>query len=396
MPRPTMPQSTTMAQGESASTGTQAKEPLGPPTFVQAMRAHCCESACGQAVGCVTKDCHSWTFCPPDWYIEADFLYMWRNIPRTSVATELGNPRFSQRGSDTQGELAIADGDRRNSTSFGSKNADFDDRPSFRVYVGKRVAEDVYVEAGYWWIENFVGEAELGSKSSFLNGNNLVSKFANSNGAVYAPVIYPFDLANSLRVQQNSRFQSIELNLKHQSIVNPRLPVSFLMGLRYVNIEEDFQYDALSDLLGPPQIGTYRSETTNHLFGFQVGGDAQWFINSWWSLLGRLRGGIYGNFASQDSELRNALDLNTFTAINRQGSGDHLGLASVFEFGIHTELQITSSLGIRVGYVGLFVSDLALAPKQLNFSLQADAQNGLNHSGSIFYTGPSIGATFRW
>lgn len=393
----------TVQTPEPAATGMTAapasgREPLGPPTLVQALRANCCETPCGQAVGCMTKDCQSWCFCPPNWYVEADFLYLWRSVPRLAVGTELGNPtRFRQsNGDQPSNELVILDSERRVSFSFGTRNAEFDDRPSFRIYVGKRIAEDVYLEGGYWWIATFEGEAELGSKSSFLGGNNLASKFSGSNGAVYVPQLYPFDLAQAMRVQQSSRFQSIEMNLKHQSVVDPRLPVTFVMGLRYVNVEEDFQFDALSDLLGPPTVGTYQSETSNHLIGFQVGGDAQWFINSWWSLLGRLRGGVYANYASQDSELRNGLDLDTFQPVNAQGSGDHVGFASVFEFGIHTELQLTSGLSVRVGYVGLFLSDMALAPKQVVFSTAPGAQNHLNHSGSIFYTGPSIGATLRW
>jgi hypothetical protein len=315
-------------------------------------------------------------------------------------------------------DVGVTDGDGRNARDFSSVDAHFREQPGFRIFVGQAISPGQDLEGSIFWLRDHEGRADFFS-SGFANGaffgastaGNLISKFATAiTGTTSAPVLAPFDFAQTATVIYRSELFGGELNWRWHPYFEPRMPIVLVAGLRYLRQAEYFDFQAsttITDGAGVtrPINGSYSVETENHLIGVQIGTDVQYFLNSFWSLLGRLRGGLLLNFASQDSAIVGAELLNTSfsggpilssTPFSAFGSGNHTGLASLVEFGIHTTIQVTDNFAVIVGYNGLLLSSLALAPKQMEFSTAPGAQNVLRHGGTVFYYGPSLALQLSW
>ena len=71
-------------------------------------------------------------------------------------------------------------------------------------------------------------------------------------------------------------------------------------------------------------------------------------------------------------------------------------MASLFEFGIHTNFQLNSNLSLQLGYQGLYLNDLSTAPRQFQFGLDPASRHGLDRTGSLFFFGPAAGIEWKW
>lgn len=438
-PTPTPPAA---AGGQPAATAPQAQpqrqqqQPLGPPTFVEHLRQSGALLNDTGPLGSGRKACDpcriDWCYCPPQSWARAEFLWWTRTSPRQVVGVDLGAARpvfLRQRGTPdnfgpeqtsdpVDSDVGLTDSDARNARDFSSVDALFREQPGFRVFVGQAIEPGLDVEGGFFWLREHEGSADFYS-TGFANGaffgastaGNLVSKFSSTvSGTTTAPVLAPFDFAQTSSVVYRSQLMGGEVNLRWHPYFEPRLPIALVAGLRYIRQTETFEYSAsttITDSAGVtrPITGTYAVDTENHLFGLQMGADVEYFLTSYWSLIGRLRGGMLLNFASQDSAIIGAEILNTnfqdgpmlaSTPFNATGSGSHTGLSGMVEFGIHTSIQINERVALILGYNGLMLTSMALAPKQMEFSTAPGAQNVIRHGGTVFYYGPSVAMQVNW
>lgn len=408
--------------------GATGQRPLGPPTLVEHLRQSGPLLDDGP-LGSRRQACDpcrlDWCYCPPQTWIRGEFLWWTRTAPRQVVAVDLGAARPVFLRSDQTGgndpsiaDVGVTDVDARNARDFSSVDAKFREQPGFRIEVGQTICPGVDVAGSIFWLRDHEGRADFFS-SGFANGGffgastagDLVSKFATPvTGTTVAPLLAPFDLAQTATVIYQSELFGGEVNYRWHPYFEPRMPIALVAGIRYLRQAEFFDFQASTTItdgsgVTRPISGSYSVETENHLIGIQIGTDVQYFLNSFWSLLGRLRGGLLLNFASQDSAIVGAELLNTSfsggpilssTPFSAVGSGSHTGLAGLVEFGIHTSIQISDNVAVIVGYNGLLLSGLALAPKQMEFSTAPGAQNVLRHGGTVFYYGPSLALQLSW
>jgi hypothetical protein len=436
-PTPTPPAATggPAAAPAQAPAPRQQRQPLGPPTLVEHLRQ---TGAILNDTGPLGSGRHAcdpcrldWCYCPPQSWVRAEFLWWTRTAPRQVVGVDLGAARLvSFREQDTQGpfgpqpvsepidaDVGLFDSNSRNARDLSSGDALFREQPGFRIFVGQAIQPGLDVEGGFFWLREHEGRADFfsaGLSNTDLRvstAGDLVSKFStiiNNNTTV--PVLAPFDFAQTANVVYLSQLMGGEVNLRWHPYFEPRLPIALVAGLRYLRQTETFAYNAsttITDSAGVtrPITGTYSVDTENHLVGLQIGTDVEYFLTSYWSLIGRLRGGLLLNFASQDSAILGAELLNTkfqngpilsSTPFNATGSGSHTGLSGMVEFGIHTSVQINERVALLLGYNGLMLTSMALAPKQMEFSTAPGAQNVLRHGGTVFYYGPSVAMQVNW
>jgi hypothetical protein len=71
-------------------------------------------------------------------------------------------------------------------------------------------------------------------------------------------------------------------------------------------------------------------------------------------------------------------------------------LSSVLEASLSGFYQITPRVRLRAGYQVLVVGGLALAPTQLNFGDDPDADAHVKLQGSTVFHGPSCGLEASW
>lgn len=241
---------------------------------------------------------------------------------------------------------------------------------------------------------------------------DLITFFPNGVGG--------FNFTNLQRAEYSSDFNNYEAvwrvrrSLGRDSLValpnnswekrcTPGFTPSFLAGFRYITINEAFGFHAQgrhvlydanggidSDVLAR---GDYRVRTTNNLFGFQIGGDmVQQYCR--FNLGARGKIGLFGNRASQTSVIT-ASDLEGATLPSRAFGDAITKFAFVGEFGFTGVWHVRPNMNLRAAYDFLWVTGLALAPLQVTPKTGNQPAN-LDHSGSTFLTGPSLGAEFFW
>jgi hypothetical protein len=151
-------------------------------------------------------------------------------------------------------------------------------------------------------------------------------------------------------------------------------------GFRMIELDEHYMagtFDPFSLALG---INTF-----NHLFGFQLGADAEVY-----NMGGPLqvnvicKGGIYANSASQNIALQQPL------------AAEHNQTAFFGEAGIVTTYALTSHIALRSSIGVAWLSGVALAPEQIGATSFDEQTTSCDTSGSIFYYGGSAGLEFRY
>jgi hypothetical protein len=227
-----------------------------------------------------------------------------------------------------------------------------------------------------------------------------------------------FNNADVWTTEYGSRFYSLEANMrlrhrpdKDRLVMAPDgtwtrqytssyMP-SMILGLRYVNLNEDF--DLRSRSFGVSEdlfTGNYEIETHNDLFGVQLGGDWVNQRERWhWGVRGKV--GAFVNFAEQSSVLQ-VNDLRAATPAdpgdpsidirNRVEEASHANAAFVGEFGVMAAYHFTPNFSARAAYDFTWPAGTALAPDQVTFTETAR----LDLDGVIFYQGLSVGLEVVW
>lgn len=350
---------------------------------------------------------------PFDWYADLNILYLDRTLSQIQFGTNLGAVQ-------TFGN-SFSDLNPNDNRSFGTRDLDLKPQPGLRFLIGRTIWADpcddrgcvakpceqtdfmrsLSIELGYMGLlQQQQATARTSANPSTPNGA-LISRFINTDGDLLTPVLWPFDFGNTASLSYRSRFDSAELNLRYSTQASNRLPIDVLAGVRYVKVQENLDYYSanpnphIPSLLSASPYGAYSSRTDNDLIGLQVGGDLSYRLTSAWNLMGRGRGGLLVNSASQRSSLSGTL-VSSSLPYNDSGAASGVGFAGLFEFGIHTNYQLSNNISLMVGYQGLFLSDLSTAQRQFMFNPEPGSRNALDRNGNLFYFGPAMGIEWKW
>ena len=71
-------------------------------------------------------------------------------------------------------------------------------------------------------------------------------------------------------------------------------------------------------------------------------------------------------------------------------------MAFLGELTLSAAYQLNETWGLRAGYNLMWISGVALAPDQLDFSFTPTSGSQLSNSGSLFIHGASLGLEARW
>jgi hypothetical protein len=240
-----------------------------------------------------------------------------------------------------------------------------------RVFFGGFLTKHSGFEVGYFGIQG--GDAT----ASATDPNNLdipppLSAVAND-----------FDNANSMTLTYNWRINNAEVNLfedwGHFQVLG---------GFRYFNLDEQFNIrtqDADGD------VSDYHINSRNNLYGGQMG--ARFFYEGCkWGIGGTGKAGVYGNSARQRQTVRD----NDNTTLLRNARGDEGVTSFIGDLDLYATYKINDHWRVRGGYYLLWISDLALAPDQLDFSFNSASGTGLNTDGHAFFHGATVGIEAGW
>jgi hypothetical protein len=188
----------------------------------------------------------------------------------------------------------------------------------------------------------------------------------------------------SASAQYSSTLRSAELNARYISSSWWTL----LAGFRYVNLDESL--NTLQSSTVPVFSGTWNAQTSNQLFGGQLGLEGLLFNRGCLTIDAYAKAGIYGT------------DVNSFAAANsllggrplppfpisfsaQQGQVSFLG-----DGGLHATFHLNRWAAIEGGYQLMWLTGVALVSDQFHASAGPPPPIAINSTGFVFYQGATL------
>lgn len=303
-----------------------------------------CDAYCGECPSCDLGDCCC--DCGPRWKVRAGAIFLHRSRPGDDVLIEntvSGNPI----------------------ETFSDFSFDMEAGPD--VYVLRR-GQRFDMDFRFFMVDEW--SSQLNTETS------PIWNFP------WDPPLFGLGVADVTSVYR-SRLYSSEVNARR--CISRSWDV--LAGFRYVQLDE--RVDVNADFGGNDAL--IWTETTNDLYGFQLGGDGVL-----WNRGGRIRfentvkGGIYFNDAGSAS----GVNQNVGPAFGTEGEGNNT--AFLGEYDIQAVYQLTCRTAIRAGYQLMFLEGVAVVSDQYPLQDVLDERSQVDVHGGPFYHGATVSVETTW
>jgi hypothetical protein len=335
--------------------------------------------------------------CAPRWYdISLDAMYLKREKASRSIAFASDGIVV---GPPTPADILLSTDDLSFSEELG-----------FRLTGVRQLWAGSNIEFGYFGLFNWTSSA-INRPSLFQDDiYSVISNFGNTP-------FDGFDETDRSRQQSlgySSTVDNFELNIrKRYTMPNCRVQVSWLAGVRYLYLLEDFQYFTLGGDADPVMAGLqtrgsmdYNTRTRNSLTGFQMGGDIWANVVPGISVGADIKAGVYGNYANQTTGIIATTTAPANTATFSE-SVDGNDIAMVAEANLNFIYRMGPHWTLRAGYTMLFLEGVALAPENFNATPPNILTTGggftfpprdaaINDNGNVFYHGAYAGLEWMW
>lgn len=278
------------------------------------------------------------------WTFAADWNYLRRSeVPHKAVVLGITN---SSGQTKTENLLSAKDLLKK-----------FDWESGIRGSLIYNSSDESSLEAQYLYVFPWEGEESIKENLLSLSEPNLTSLI---------PISYTFfslQLPAQITASYHSRFQSAELN--YWRFLTPKrvnyFSFSWILGFRYINLRETLNVHYKTSLF----TAGHNIHTLNQLYGAQMGGVAEINPTKHWTWTFIVKGAAFLNvaenkdyFASGINQLINYEKRKKAPSYLLEGSGS-------------LSYYFNSHLSIYAGYQFLWLSGVALAPKQINRSIPA-------------------------
>jgi hypothetical protein len=270
---------------------------------------------------------------------------------------------------------------------LGTDDLGFGDASGLRVSFALQLGAGNNIETTYIGAFNWATQAEAVS----LN-NDLFSIMSDYGQAPFLG-FQDTDRAHVHRIEYSTELNSFELNYRQRWVgPNVRVQGSWLAGVRYLDIAEDFRY--LTFAPGNPGSMNYLVGASNSLTGAQLGGDLWICIVPGLQIGSEAKLGLFGNHAVQ----RTTIDASSFVEplLERAVSNS---IAFAGDFNVTLLWRMSQNWTLRTGYMFLWADSLALATD--NFNPQppfvAGARTvGIDNNADVTYHGFTLGLEYLW
>lgn len=274
-----------------------------------------------------------------------------------------------------------------NLTVLDTQTPDFGYQTGTRVTIGKYLGNCFRLEGLYYGAQHW-GDSDTVSSLALTGGalnDDLISPFVAGAGPGFD--FDNFSFASVHNVAYNSELHNGEINLGIDGGKIGRMAPSGLIGIRYLSLNEEFTFAAL-DSFG--DFASYRIQTNNNLIGPQLGGDLMFDVGQSGKFGIWGKAGFFANIADMDSAIINRGQLVRVT------ENDDVAVSTILEVGMNGSVAVGRHVSLVGGYQVVYVSGLALAPHQLDFTATQQSQQTLNEVGYKVFHGPSAGIQLNW
>ena len=286
---------------------------------------------------------------------------------------------------------------------------DFEDDLGFRLTASKQIFAGATLEFTYLGLLDWSTAAVNRPAQFEVDIFSVLSAFGNINTP------FGFDETDRSRQQSltySSSIDNFELNVRKRfTAPNCRLQYSWLAGIRYLYLLEDFQYftlggdaDAVTAGLQSRGSMTYDVGARNSLTGLQVGGDAWLNLVPGVNVGADIKAGVYGNYVNQTTHIL-ATTTAPAAAATFDESLNNYDLAMIADANLYFMWRLGPHWTVRAGYNFMFLEGVALGPENFNAIAPniltggvpgAARVSSLNEDGNVFYHGGFAGLEFVW
>ncbi len=254
----------------------------------------------------------------------------------------------------------------------------------------------------------------------FLQSGGVESNDPNSMNVLFTVdegADASFDGASSMGFDYTSRLNTFEANYVVTSRMqrdrmelqpngqwirkaSPGMTFHGLAGMRYTEVSEGLLWTAQDIINVTPVVtftgenGQYKIDTTNNMFGFQAGGGMTYETDRW-NVTFFTRGGIMMNDAISNSSLSYTDPVTgaARTDVGYNSSARDGTLPLLLQGGILGRYHLRPNVSLRAGYEYFYVTAVALAPHQANFTPDTGK---VGTTGNPFYHGITMGMEYFW
>ncbi len=304
---------------------------------------------------------------------------------------------FWERSNGTNGEPLVLDGPlgpNPGSTVFTNRGMVFETTPGIRLFHRQRDRDGDGWEVGYWGLFGMDADhrADLADGLAVPGDLGLAVPGWQTADAIQA------GYTSALNVAELNMFRA---EMWHTTTCNPRDPghrvrrkttIDWIGGLFWAGVDETAFLRVTTD----PGVPTtaYRVAASSNMVGAQVGvrGRRQWEL---WELEGFMKVGLGGSWLHQStSPITTGLVPDFEYRPGREAETTNTALLS--SMNITAVRPIGEHWSLRVGYNLAWLSGLALAPNQFDFTDTASSGTGIDGAGSMFLFGASLGVERQW
>jgi Legionella pneumophila major outer membrane protein precursor len=338
------------------------------------------------------------------WSISAEALFLTRNIPGGIITSELYDVNTTGTGE-----------------TLGTDNLDFKYELGTRVTIGYSLNPKNSLNFSFFGLQNFETSGRLTAPAPGFPNPVLVQADLDDT-----PIFPPldtlgdrinvldqpppggrgngnFDITRSFisgyehRIDYESKLYNFEFNYQRDLGSTRTFRPSLIVGLRYMGAPEEFSLTtggaaafSPQGLLSVPR-GEYKVETKNNLFGIQIGANVDVDLSRNFTIGLRGKAGVFGNHGEQSSTI-SAFDFDTGNLVDRIENGEiRWTVAPVLEGTISADWRVSRNVSLIAGFNVVYVSGVALAPRQLDDFASTGNFGSVDLDGSSLYYGPSVG-----
>jgi hypothetical protein len=264
---------------------------------------------------------------------------------------------------------------------------DFSNRSGARVSVAFQLGAGNNIESTWLGGFNWASHASVADPTNQLF--SIMSQFGTAPFLGFVDT----DRANFQQIAYSSELNSVEMNYRQRWVgPNIRVQGSWLTGVRFVELEEDFGYLTLAPI--NPGSMDYLVGATNSLTGAQIGGDLWVCITPGVSVGAEVKLGLYGNHAVQRTTMNAASFVEPLIERETEDAAAFLG-----DFNATLLWRVSQYWTIRGSYMFLWADQVALASDNFNPGppfVSGQRTPFVDNGGDVFYHGFAVGLEYMW
>ena len=294
-----------------------------------------------------------------------------------------------------------------NTTSLGAGSNNFvlstGDVPLNDLRAGLGVQANIQVGAGSNLELVYFGLNKWESSASATSAVPNLFSFLSNFGTLPANGFDDSDRSFVHTLSYSSTLNNGEINLRRRwSEPAGFFQGSFLMGVRYLDMDEQARFTARGEnnnaaANNGPRFLNYTTNTQNSLVGFQVGADLWYNIIPGVKLGVEGKTGLYNNRAHQNTQISaNSLPNTVMEEVLSNQ------VASITQISPQVSYRLNHSWAFRSSYQFIYLDNVALATNNFNsvpptdFGQNVNRVATINDNAAITLQGFSIGGEYTW